>query len=371
MLLFLSSGILKFCFKASFSHIMFMTAIAWTIQHIEYVLINEMIGVGLWNETRQEHLAVYILISIFSYALICLLFYVVFHRLINVEYEGPKSKWTPLVYVLYLVGLLQVTFYFQHLFQGNGDGNYNFDAGIYDVIVCLIFLFNQYFMLKFISSMAEKRRTQLLYAERERQLEQSIQNIDVINQKTHDLKHQLNALKKMTPELQDAALEEVYRNIEIYDSSFHTKNNVLNTILMEKKLQADKVGATMTVIADGRNLDFMEDLDLYVLFGNILDNAIEAVERLDDVSSRIISLSICQEANFISIQESNYYRGDIRKINDTILTSKKDKKYHGYGIKSVSSIVKKYDGNIVISTKEQMFSISILIPIVEKPILPN
>lgn len=371
LLLFLSSGILRFCFQASLSQIMFKTALAWTIQHIEYVLVNELIGVGLWNNTRQEHLAVYVLISVFSCAVLYFLFYLIFRKLINIEYDGPQSKWTPLIYAIYLIALLQVTFYFQRLFQGNRDGNYNFDAGIYDVVVCLIFLFSQYFMLKFVNSIAEKKRTQLLYAERERQLEQSIQNIDIINQKSHDLKHQLNALKKMSPELQDAALEEVYQNIRIYDSSFHTKNNILNTILMEKKLKADKINATMTVIADGRNLDFIEDLDLYVLFGNILDNAIEAVEKIDDIDSRIISLSVSQEANFISIQESNYFSGKIKKLNGTIQTSKEDKNYHGYGIRSVKSIVKKYHGNIVINTPDQMFTLQILIPIVEKPIVPT
>ena len=111
----------------------------------------------------------------------------------------------------------------------------------------------------------------------------SKENIDFINIKCHDLKYRLASCGGKLPQQE---MEEILRAINFYDTDFKTGNEVLDTVLSEKILKCDGLGIRLSCMADGKALDFMEAGDLYSLFGNALDNAIEAVSRLDDSEKR-------------------------------------------------------------------------------------
>lgn len=364
-LLLLSIINLRFLFKTNWSTIIFRTTMAWSIQHIEYVWINETIGIGLWNETRQANIIPYILISIIT----CFVLYFFFYHLIidlirDSAVENVQSKSAVFFYSFFLINIVAFSFFCQKMFNGFYKDGYYFTACIFDILICFVFIMSQYFMLKFNKSNLEKKKSEQLYAEREKQLIQSQKNIDFINKKTHDLKHQISALKKMSDQKQDEALNDVYEHISFYDSMFYTNNKSLDTILTEKKLIADKEKIPMTVIADGTGISFMDELDIYVLLGNIIDNAIEASLKIEDEEKRFIDLSITKKNNFLSIQEKNYFMGSINKdINGKIITSKENKTYHGYGLESIKDIVKKYHGFTFIKSENQVFVIQISIPL--------
>ena len=115
--------------------------------------------------------------------------------------------------------------------------------------------------------------------------QRSQESIDMVNRKYHDLKHQIAA----PPAEPDAAKRSAYldgmeEEIRDYEAQNKTGNSVLDTVLTGKSLYCARHGIELTCVADGRRLGFMEDADIYALFGNILDNAIEAVEQLEDGS---------------------------------------------------------------------------------------
>ena len=95
------------------------------------------------------------------------------------------------------------------------------------------------------------------------------------------------------------------------------------------------------------------------MFGNILDNAIEANRKLNN-EARVIHLSIKKVHNFIVIQEYNGYDGNIVTENGIIKSTKNDKTWHGYGLKSIQYIVEKYHGELKIETKNQTFNLNII-----------
>ena len=107
----------------------------------------------------------------------------------------------------------------------------------------------------------------------------------------------------------------------------------------------------------------MSDTDLYSLFGNALDNAFEAVRALEDEDERNISLLVKQAAGMVSIHIENYYAGDVRFENGIPVTTKEDKRNHGYGIKSMHIITQRYGGSLTMGTEDQTFYLNVLIPV--------
>lgn len=120
---------------------------------------------------------------------------------------------------------------------------------------------------------------QILYRQQE-QYQISQENIDLINRKCHDLRYQMEALRKLKDEQEiDEQLKELERSVMIYDSMVKTGNPVLDTVLTEKSLVCEANRINMTCMADGERLNFVGKVDLYTIFGNALDNAIESVMK--------------------------------------------------------------------------------------------
>jgi sensor histidine kinase regulating citrate/malate metabolism len=132
----------------------------------------------------------------------------------------------------------------------------------------------------------------LLLEKEHEQYRLSKENIAIINQKCHDLKHQIRAVRKVTEEERDQYLREVEESISIYESIVQTGNEVLDTILTEKSLYCREKGITISCVADGKLLEFINPMDLYSLFGNALDNSIEAVEQFEEEEKRQIDVLI-------------------------------------------------------------------------------
>ena len=187
------------------------------------------------------------------------------------------------------------------------------------------------------------------------QYKQSRESIDLINYKYHDLKHQIAVLRSETdPEKRNEFLNHMEDEIRQYEAQNKTGNKVLDTVLTSKSLYCAKHGITFTCVADGTLLDFMDIMDICSIFGNALDNA--------DKEKRLIHVTVSQQKNFLILRFENYYEGSLKVKEGRFLTTKKEKEFHGYGIKSIRYTVNKYDGAVSIDTKENWFDLKILIP---------
>ena len=114
-------------------------------------------------------------------------------------------------------------------------------------------------------------------------------------------------------------------------------------------------------MADGKQLDQLSSADLYALFGNLLDNAIEAVAK-EPPEKRTISMQVFKKRGYLCIHIENFCTDPPELVNGLPKTRKQDDRYHGFGIKSIRYIVEKYHGNLAISTDHQQFCVDILIP---------
>lgn len=196
------------------------------------------------------------------------------------------------------------------------------------------------------------------------QYKQSKESIDLINYKYHDLKHQIEVLRKeQDPEKRNAFLNKMEDEIKQYELQNKTGNSVLDTVLTSKSMYCDKHGITLTSVVDGQLLGFMETMDICSIFGNALDNAIESVIEIEDKEKRLIHLTISQQKSFLMIRVENYFEGNLEYEKGQLESTKKNKAFHGYGIKSIRYTVNKYDGAVDINTEDHWFNLCILIPL--------
>ena len=196
------------------------------------------------------------------------------------------------------------------------------------------------------------------------QYRQSRESIDLINMRYHDMKHQIQYLRgEQDADKRNEFLDKMENDIKSFELQNKTGNAVLDTILTGRSLYCYKHGITMTSVADGKLLDFMEVVDICNIFGNALENAIESVLTIEDKEKRLIHVTVSQVNDFVMIKIENYFEGKLKTEEGEYLTTKSDKKYHGYGIKSIKYTADRYDGAVYINTDNNWFDMKILIPI--------
>ncbi len=199
------------------------------------------------------------------------------------------------------------------------------------------------------------------------QYKQSRESIELINYKYHDLKHQIAFLRsEEDPAKREAFLNRMEDEIRQYEAQNKTGNKVLDTVLTTKSLYCAKHGITFTCVADGTLLDFMDVMDICSIFGNALDNAIECELKIADKEKRLIHVTVTKQKQFLILRFENYYEEALQYQEGKLVTTKKDKENHGYGLKSIRYTVNKYDGAVSFDTNENWFELKVLIPISEK-----
>lgn len=195
------------------------------------------------------------------------------------------------------------------------------------------------------------------------QYQQSRESVDLINRKYHDLKHQIAVLRAETNAgRREAYLDEMEQEIKTYEAQNKTGNPVLDTILTTKSLYCIRNGITLTCVADGSLLEFMDVMDLSAIFGNALDNAIESVEQVADPEKRLIHLTVSARKGFVLVTVENYFEGSLSFEENLPVSTKNDKAFHGYGLKSVRYVARKYGGTITITPENNWFELKLLIP---------
>ncbi|WP_298049744.1 sensor histidine kinase [uncultured Bifidobacterium sp.] len=194
---------------------------------------------------------------------------------------------------------------------------------------------------------------------------QSKENIESLGRIAHDLKHQIAALRaEVDPKHVAAGFEQLEKSVQRYSAQQHTGNPVLDVILTTKERACADRGITFTAVADGSLLDGMSSMDIASLFGNALDNAIEAASKLGDPEQRLIKLALFEQNSFIVVRVENYYDSRLRKDADGNLrtTKRNDRHRHGFGVKSIRHIAQQYGGEVTIRTDDHWFTLTALIP---------
>ena len=231
-------------------------------------------------------------------------------------------------------------------------------------------IINMYYaLLHYMKAQIEVKALQSLLEAQYSNYKTSRDSINLINQKYHDLKHQIAILRNeslgsgiIDGEEKNAYLDKMEKEIRHYEAQNKTGNDTLDVILNSKSLLCQSHHIEFTVVADGSAINFMDIMDISSLFGNALDNAIESVRKIDNYSKRLIHVTVVRQKSFARITVENTYKGNIIFKNGLPVTTKRNEDYHGFGVKSIRQTVEKYGGSMALSTKNNWFLLNILIP---------
>lgn len=176
--------------------------------------------------------------------------------------------------------------------------------------------------------------------------------IDLINRKYHDLKHTITVLRAETNDNQrTACLEQMEAEIRTYETQCRTGNPVLDTILTGNSLTCEKQGVSLTGMADGKLLDFMEVMGIRSLFGNALDNAIEYESTTADAEKHLIHVDVSAQNGLLLIQIENYCEDILQFQEGLPVSTKGGSNFHGYGLKSIRYVAEKYGGSLTVKLR--------------------
>lgn len=181
----------------------------------------------------------------------------------------------------------------------------------------------------------------------------------------HDMKNHIICMKKLNEcgYTTKDYVDNIENKIISYNNMFDTGNILLDIILSEKKKTCDYKNINFECNINFTKCDFIDIEDVCSIFSNILDNAIEACEKIKD-NDKSISLEGKIIEKFFVLKATNTKSNKINIKNKKVISDKKDKFLHGLGIKSIKNSVEKYKGETVIEYTDNSFAIKILIPLI-------
>lgn len=227
---------------------------------------------------------------------------------------------------------------------------------IYQILCgCFILLLQYGLMERTQLAQSVETMRELIHQQRV-QFETSRDSAKLVEEKYHDLKQMLAGFRGRVPAEQ---LDQLERHMVSYDAVVHTGNDVLDVVLGEKRILCAQRGILLTCYVDGTALDFVEELDLYCLLSNALTNAMEAVVQMPE-GERFVILTVVREGGMAAIHVENPYTGTV-ELEDNLPKSQKDARYHGFGMRSMTRLVEKYDGSMAVKCEDQMFSLDMIL----------
>lgn len=190
---------------------------------------------------------------------------------------------------------------------------------------------------------------------------------DDYNEVVHNMTHSLKAIEQIALEYNVEEIRVIVEEItgklsqrEIYEYCNH---KVVNIILSEYTTKADKGKLKFDIYVEpGCTIKKIKDIDIVSMFGNILDNAFEAVNKVG-VGTVVFRMFMHEKGKMCIIKVVNDYGEEIIEKNGIIQSTKKEEGMHGIGLKSITKTAGKYDGSFSYYTEDKKFYAVLILPI--------
>lgn len=232
-----------------------------------------------------------------------------------------------------------------------------------EILVSISVIFSHYVLYSEMKHRAERETERHIMEEQLKKSTAFKSVIDAMNIKVHDLKYQIRELERGGNGVEPVALRDLTSTVSDYEAFVDTGNSVVDTVLNEKYYLCLSNKIQFTAMFDGKALEFMDVADVYSLLGNLLDNAIDYVEKVAP-ENRFIRVSCSERVeNTILLRVENYYEGKELIVDKSGLpiTDKEDKFYHGFGVKSIQNVARKYGGDVVFRVEDGLFKAKVLL----------
>lgn len=329
-------------------------------ESIGCVLVSS--GIKILNIEQSEYIVSFIYTIGGSISAV-LLYYLILQRLFIVEKNKKISAKQYFIYVIItiyvLVNIGSILFLLQHKLN-NKDYIFLLLDAIFVVILNLYLFylldaFAENRNLKYRLEMYEQQ-AKINYDYYAKQMESNKKAMAVI----HDIRKHIRVMNELKQSEASSQLEgytEVFEEmIEPLMIKQYSDSAILNIIINDKIDYCQKNSILFEVDIQPVSLGFMEPIDVTTIFGNILDNAIEACEKAQE---KKIILKICPYNEMIYVQLSNTYVGNVQWNHENRPKTQKGEG-HGIGLENVDNTLHKYDGSMEFSAEDGWFTVEIM-----------
>lgn len=283
----------------------------------------------------------------------------------NFKLEYSSSKQTILwIYSLPIASLLIMILFLRCCYQID-----DFGFQIITLISSIVLTFANITVFYIVDKQNEfiETKEKLLFAEKHINsqiihYEELYNHQSELNKFRHDIKNKFIALIGLLKNGHtQKAMEIMEENIGWLEENSHnivnSGNPVIDAILQSKLHYAQSKGISIIISTKLIAKIHIDEIELGIVIGNALDNAIEAIEKCSNINHTHIHFNLISTEDRISISINNPVEQNIDP--DNLQTTKKDKTSHGYGIKSMETIAKKYDGMVFFSCEDMIFTVNI------------
>ena len=353
VIVFLCSVLVMFlCFRASFVRLLGLCSLGYVTQNITFQ-VNQIFR-HLFFDGNNDTLGFRLFSQLTILIVAAVLYLLLVRQLVRHPSVGCDYRFSVAFSVIMLIIVSLFSYWSYYLDE------YNYLLSLFVLLGDCLLLVLFYSAFSRAKADEEKRKTEQMLRKGEWQYEIYKKNIDLINRKCHDLKHEIAVLRNISDSAERGSyISKLENAIMFYDTKIKTGNEVIDILLSEKSMQCKSKGIEFSSIVDGHALDFMASVDLSVLFGNAVDNAIEAEQR-EAEGMRHISVNVARQGELVTVSVENYFSSTLVGGGEDGLpaTSKQDKAEHGYGLKSIRYVVQSYGGAMQILQEQERFRLS-------------
>lgn len=328
--------------KAGIFHSVFLTAIMFVTELIPQAALSYLADIPI--DAYRKDLSVLVILGIISKT-----FYLLVSKILSYFFSYKKGSEisdkmsTPLFLYPVIISLtLLLVLYASTRYGFSKELNLIFAVvSIFSLLFCcFIFIYNQ---------RVQKQQEELVNLQAIRQRDEMNTSFYGLLEKkneeqrvlAHDIKHHFYAIDAMD-NISDVKkyIEAILPELEKYQYIGNTKNKMLDLILNKYYLIAKSENITFKSDTRASNLSFIEDSDLVSMLGNLLDNAFESAVNSEE---KQVFLTTTNEKSFVILNLVNSCNSTPLNENNKLVTSKSDKKHHGYGTKSIEKTAGKYN----------------------------
>ncbi|MGL5616219.1 MAG: sensor histidine kinase [Sarcina sp.] len=360
---------LFFIYKDSISKKCFYSLFFYGIE-ILIVSITKFVLFILIDEGILNIIVILIILCLLVIILVTIVQILIFNFL---KRESTKTLWKIKLYKIYLFLMLAIIYAVlevPYIVQKRGiiDNKYIPKMTLGFILFAVALIISLYFILIFYfykNILMEKNKAQSIEI---RILNESLKERKILNEEKAKLVHDMkNHNIVMSLLVKKGKYDELLEYINQFDEQIDAATNkdmsanlILNNIFKFKKKQAMENNIAFNVDCRVAKESMINSFDITTLFGNLIDNAIEENNRINRVD-KFININIWENQwiLFFAIENlSDDEEVEEKNINKYLTTKKKDKDNHGFGIKNINKIIKKYDGFIKYKKEKGSFMVS-------------
>ena len=351
-----------FCYRVIRSEALYLGLLALTVFEIAWNGFKAFASLMLVEQLASPWSAYSLtgsLVSYFVYLTVAVLCSLLYKRIVKEPPFHAPPRQMAVLSAVFLTGLMALEFAGQ-VFTGGSSSEflYYLCALLYSVLN-----FSTILMIALLDSFRHENRTMHDFiSNKMRYYEMSHDGIVNLQTKCHDLKHQIAAIRSEAGKASfENHLSELEDSINEYSTVIDCGNKTVDIVLTEKNILCLPHKVKFSYMIDGTLFNFLTEREIYSLFGNALDNALEAVVQVKDPSQRHITLKSNARSGLVVLQVENTYAGERAAEENGLFPTTKSGSGHGFGLRSIQHIAEKHQGSMSVRAEDGLFRLSVIL----------